>query len=362
MKKYPNDNKLNVLVIGGGVSPEHTISVVSSSSVAEHLDRTKYSVHVVGIGRQAGEWRYYGDSKFYNDKGTIDSYALKSDGWKPVIIRPGSRPVFHYMDGDKAVPFDVDVVFPVVHGEKCEDGTLQGLIEDLGFPIAGCNTLSSAMGMDKDISKTIAKHNSIPVVPWLSFTKKDKIDADTIISKLGLPVFVKPSTTGSSVGIEKIKTKNELIPAMQKAFTYSEMVMVEKAINAREIEFAILGKWDKDIRVSVPGEIVPLKEFYTYEAKYVDAKGADLLVPAKIDDMTKTKITEYAKSVFKVLHCSGMARADFFIDKGTGDIYFNEINTIPGFTTISMYPRLWGESGIPYGKLLDELIRIAMEE
>jgi D-alanine-D-alanine ligase len=362
MKKYPSDKKINVMVIGGGVSPEHTISVVSSSSVAGHLDRARYNVHVVGIGKQEGEWRYYGDTKFHTDKGTIDSHVLKDDGWKPVIIKPGSKPVFHYMDGDKSVPFDVDVVFPVVHGEKCEDGKLQGLIEDLGFPIAGCNTLSSAIGMDKDISKAIARSNGIPVVPWLSYTKKDNIDVEKIISTLGIPVFVKPSSTGSSVGITKVKVKGDVVSAIQEAFKYSDMVMVEKAIRAREIEFAILGKWDKEIRVSVPGEIVPLKEFYTYEAKYVDAKGADLLVPADIDEGLKTKITGYAKNVFKVLHCSGMARVDFFIDKDSGGIYFNEINTIPGFTTISMYPRLWGESGVPYGELLDELIRIALEE
>ncbi|MCX6113507.1 MAG: ATP-grasp domain-containing protein, partial [Proteobacteria bacterium] len=168
-------------------------------------------------------------------------------------------------------------------------------------------------------------------------------------------------TTGSSVGIAKVKTKKELSPAIQDAFKYSDMVIVEKGINAREIELAILGKWDRDIRVSIPGEIVPLKEFYTYDAKYVDDKGADLLVPAKIDEKTKIKIAGYAKNVFKVLHCAGMARVDFFIDKETKEIYFNEINTIPGFTTISMYPRLWGESGTPYSGLLDELINIALE-
>ena len=361
MKKYTSDKKLKVLVIGGGVSPEHTISVVSSSSVAKNLDRNKYDVQVVGIDKETGEWRYYGDTKFYTDNGTINSYALKNDGWKPVVIRPGAKPVFYYRSGEELMPFDVDVVFPVVHGENCEDGTLQGLIEDMGFPIVGCGTLSSAMCMDKDLSKIIARSYSIPVVPWVSYTKSDVINEDNIISKLGLPLFVKPSTAGSSVGITKVKVKNELSPAIQSAFKYSDTVLVEKGINAREIEFAILGKWNKEIRVSTPGEIVPLKEFYTYEAKYIDDKGADLLVPAKIDEKTKTKIAGYARDVFKALHCSGMSRIDFFIDKETQDIYFNEINTIPGFTTISMYPRLWGESGISYSNLLDELINIALE-
>ena len=362
MKKSQNNGKLSILVIGGGVSPEHTISVVSSSSVAKHLDRNKYDVHVVGIGKEKGEWRYYGDTKFYTDKGTIDSYALKDDGWKPCVIIPGVKPTFHYEDSGKLMPFDVDAVFPVVHGENCEDGTLQGLIEHLGLPVVGCNTLSSSVGMDKDISKIIAKYNSIPVVPWVSYTKKDKIDADKVIAELGLPVFVKPASAGSSVGITKVKTKNDLVPAIQEAFAYSSMVIVEKGINAKEIEFAVLGKWDREIRASIPGEIIPLQEFYTYEAKYIDAKGADLVVPASIDDKTKATIAEYAKKVFKVLHCSGMSRTDFFVDKESGEIYFNEINTIPGFTTISMYPRLWGESGIPYEQLLDELINIALGE
>lgn len=362
MKRYQSDKKINVLVIGGGVSPEHTVSVVSSSSVAKNLDREKYNVHVVGIGKEKGEWRYYGDTKFYTDKGTIDSHVLNDKGWKPVVISPGTDDVFMYMDGEQLISFDVDVVFPVVHGENCEDGTLQGLIEDLGFPIVGCNTLSSALCMDKDLTKIIAKYNSIPVVPWLSYTKRDKLDVEHIVKELGLPLFVKPSAAGSSVGISKVKDKTEIKKAVEEAFKYSDLVIIEKGINAKEIEFAVLGKWDRDVKVSIPGEIVPLREFYTYEAKYVDAKGADLLVPADIDEATKAKIAAYARNVFKVLRCSGMSRTDFFVDRDTKAIYFNEINTIPGFTTISMYPRLWNESGLSYSKLLDELITIALED
>ncbi|MEI6092640.1 MAG: D-alanine--D-alanine ligase family protein [bacterium] len=361
MKKYPN-KKINVLVIGGGVSPEHTISVVSSSSVAKNLDREKYNVNIVGIGKEKGEWRYYGDTKFYTDHGSIDSYSLSERAWEPAIINPGSENVFMYKDGDQLVPFDVDVVFPVVHGENCEDGTLQGVIEVLGLPIVGCNTLSSALCMDKDLTKIVAKYNSIPVVPWLSYTKRDKIDVEHIIKELGLPLFVKPSSAGSSVGITKVKEKGELKTAVDEAFKYSSLVLIEKGINAKEIEFAVLGKWDKEVKVSIPGEIVPLGEFYSYEAKYIDAKGADLLVPADIDEATKAKIAGYARSVFKVLRCSGMARTDFFVDRDTKEIYFNEINTIPGFTTISMYPRLWNESGLSYSKLLDELITVALED
>ena len=360
MKRSIN-SKINILVLCGGVSPEHVISVVSGASVAAHLDRAKYNVSVVGIEREKGEWHYYGDTKFYDDNGTIDSHRLKKTGWKEMVIVPGRENVFCVVEDDKLQELEVDIVFPVVHGEHCEDGTLQGLLEVVGAPIVGCDTLSSAMGMDKDVTKRLASSTGVKVAPWHYFRDLTEINPEAIVKELGFPVFVKPNAAGSSFGIHKVKNKKDILEAAKDAFKYSKAVIIEKGINAREIELAVLGAWNKEVKVSLPGEIVPLKEFYDYEAKYVDKKGADLIAPATLDKATMKMVTKYAEQVFRTLRCSGMARVDFFIDKETNEVYFNEINTIPGFTIISMYPKLWAESGIAYAPLLDALINIGLE-
>ncbi len=360
MKRSIN-SKIDVLVLCGGVSPEHVISVVSGASVAAHLDRSKYNVSVVGIGKQKGEWRYYGDTKFYCEDGTIDSHKLKETGWKELLIVPGRENVFCIVEDKKLRDLSVDIVFPVVHGENCEDGTLQGLLDMIGVPIAGCGTLSSAMGMDKDVTKRLAVSCGVKVAPWLYYKDIKDVDATEVVKKIGLPVFVKPSSAGSSFGIRKVKNKKDLIAAARLAFKYSKSIIIEKGINAREIEVAVLGSWNREVKTSLPGEIIPLREFYDYEAKYVDKKGADLVAPVKLDKTTMKTVMRSAEQVFRILRCSGMSRVDFLLDKQTKEVYFNEINTIPGFTTISMYPKLWSETGIPYSSLLDTLIKIGLE-
>lgn len=364
--KESQNKKINVCVLAGGVSPEHTISIVSSSSVVKNLDTTKYNIHVIGIEEKRGIWRYYPGNNFYEDNGTIDSYKLKEEGWLPVVIRPGEGTPVNYYDHDSSkesrlLPIDIDIFFPVMHGSKSEDGTIQGLIELLDIPIVGCGTLSSAMAMDKNVSKIIAISSSVPVVPWRYFYSTKDLNVDVVIEELGLPLFVKPSAAGSSVGISKVKAKETLLPSVKNALKYSDSVLVEQAVNAREIEVAVLGNWNGDLRVSVPGEIVPLKEFYTYEAKYKDEKGADLVAPAKLEKEILKKISVNAERIFRSLKCRGMARIDFFLERDSNKLYFNEINTIPGFTSISMYPRLWAETGLSYQKLLDELIKLGME-
>jgi D-alanine-D-alanine ligase len=281
------------------------------------------------------------------------------------VIRPGEPLPINYYNKDSSSeeglsPIDIDIFFPVMHGAKSEDGTIQGMIEILDIPIVGCGALSSAMAMDKNVSKIMAISSCVPVVPWRYFYSIECINIDGVIEDLGLPLFVKPSAAGSSVGISKVKTKEALLPAIKNALKYSDSVLVEQALNAREIELAVLGCWNGDLRVSVPGEIVPLKEFYTYEAKYADEKGADLVAPAKLEKEILKKISVNAEKVFRALKCTGMARVDFFLERDSNKIYFNEVNTIPGFTSISMYPRLWAETGLSYPKLLDELINIGM--
>jgi D-alanine-D-alanine ligase len=359
MKEYQN-KKINVCVLAGGVSPEHVISIVSASSVVNNLDKEKYNIHVIGIEKNTGEWRYYPENDFYEHNNSIDSYMLKKESWFPVVIKPGEKPVVYYVDNSNFIPVSIDVFFPVMHGLKSEDGTIQGLIEILDIPIVGCKTLSSAMAMDKNVSKILAQSSSIPVVPWYCFYSTKDIDLDLLINQLGLPLFIKPSSAGSSIGISKINKKEELLSAIKNALKYSDSVLVEKTIDAREIEVAVLGDWKGKVRVSVPGEIIPLKDFYTYEAKYKDDKGAELVAPAKLDEEITKRISIYAEKIFRGLKCTGMARVDFFLERTSNDLYFNEINTIPGFTNISMYPRLWSETGISYTDLLDELIKIGM--
>jgi len=360
--KKSESKKINVCVFCGGVSPEHVVSVASAASVTSHIDREKYNVSVIGMGRENGEWRYYGENKFYSENGDIDSHKLLDSGWYPAFVKPGKVPCFCYDADGKTNPIDVDIIFPVLHGDNGEDGRFQGLIEGAGYPMVGCKTLASAMCMDKDISKRIVKNENVNVVPWVFYNRPELLNVDDVVSKLGLPVFVKPTSSGSSCGITKVKTKEQIKGAVQEAFKFSESIIIEKAIDAREIEVAVLGRWNSNIVVSIPGEIIPRKEFYSYEAKYVDKDGADLVIPAKISNENLGKIKLYAESVFRSLRCSGMSRVDFFIDKNNDDVFFNEINTIPGFTIISMYPKLLGVSGIPYERLLDELITLGLEE
>lgn len=360
--KRSSNKKIHVCIVCGGISPEHTISIASAASVYSHLDKEKYDVTTIGIGKNEGEWRYYGSSKFYKDDGVIDSFKLLDDGWHPCSIKPGPKPCFYYDDKGQQHPFEIDIVFPVIHGDNGEDGRLQGLIELLSLPIAGCGTLASAVGMDKDLTKMIAAGVGVKVVPWILYDDLDKFNLDAVVSKLGMPFFVKPSASGSSCGIHKVKDRTGAMEAVRDAFKYSAAVMAEKSINAREIEVSVLGRWSGDVIVSVPGEIKPNREFYDYEAKYIDKNGADLVIPADIDNSIVNEIRSTAEKVFRALRCNGMSRIDFFVDKDTNEVFFNEVNTIPGFTVISMYPKLFAASGIPYENLLDRLIIIGLEE
>jgi D-alanine-D-alanine ligase len=258
----------------------------------------------------------------------------------------------------------IDVVFPVLHGTFGEDGTLQGLLELAMVPYVGADVTGSAVGMDKDIAKRLLKEAGIPVVPSLTINKQQWKDNPKLIikgasDKLGLPVFIKPVCTGSSVGVKKVKKKELLAEAMDFAFQFDTRVMIEKAIDCREIECAVLG--NDNPAASVLGEIIPHHEFYSYEAKYLDPDGAKLLIPAQIEKFLAGKIRKAAVEGYMALGCSSMARVDFFLDKKTNKFYLNEINTLPGFTSISMYPKLWEATGLKYSYLLDKLVALALD-
>ncbi len=358
--------KLRVMVLYGGRSGEHEVSLRSAASVLHYLDRERFEPIPVAIDKN-GKW-------LFNDISLINQSASALPVFKdatPVVLLPepeSSEKGLTALGPSKGTGGGkVDVIFPVMHGPLCEDGTVQGLFELAEMAYVGSGVLASAVGMDKDVGKRLAKEAGLPIVPYLCF-KADRWDQDRkrllkqIQTQLRFPVFVKPARLGSSVGIHKVKNEAQLEPAIVDAFRYDTKVLVEQGLEVREIELSVLENTasSETPLVSVPGEIVPSHEFYTYDAKYIDADGAKLLVPAPLDEDQIRKAQQLAKEAFMKLECEGMARVDLFLEKSTGKFYFNELNTLPGFTSISMYPKLWEASGLPYKELLSKLIDLAV--
>jgi len=350
-----NDKKrLLVGVLFGGRSGEHEVSLASAASVIRGLDPDKYEAVPIGISKE-GHW-------------LIGGAAQKL---LPEVLKGGQRIVMAADPTDAAlIPLDrsgmgqrLDVVFPVMHGTYGEDGTIQGLLDLAGLPFVGAGVLGSAVGMDKDVAKKLLQHAKIPVVPWVTVYRADwernpAAIQKQIEKKFHYPLFVKPATLGSSVGMTKVHSRKELAPALNLASEFAMKILVERAVGAREIEVSVLGNHDP--KASIPGEIVPHREFYDYTAKYLE-EGTALIIPAKLKPAHIKKIQALAISAFRTLELLGMARVDFFLEKKGGKLYLNEVNTIPGFTSISMYPKLWEATGIPFRELIDRLISLALE-
>jgi D-alanine-D-alanine ligase len=370
-------DKIRVAVLYGGRSGEHEVSLVSATNVIENLDRSLFDVVPVGIDKQ-GAW-FLGDDIFQkelNSNATKQLIRLHSEEermlFDPDLIGKRMHPVQpgQLMPQAKHAERIFDVVFPVIHGPLCEDGTIQGLLELTDLPYVGCGVLASSVGMDKDISKRLMMSAGIPV-PAFIVIKRGHWDQDPahftnlVTEQLSYPVFVKPVNTGSSVGVHKVKSAEELALAMSDAYKYDTKVIVEQGLDVREIEIAVLESEDycKDPLVSVAGEVTPSThhEFYSYASKYLDDKGAELCIPAAITPELQEEAREMAKKIFAVLDCEGMARIDLFLERTTNRLYFNEINTIPGFTQISMYPKLMAASGVEYSELLTRLISLAIK-
>ena len=305
--------KLKIGILFGGKSAEHEVSVNSARNVINALDKKRYQVISIKI----------------NKNGKFDFSIVKR----------------------------VDVIFPVMHGPFGEDGSMQGLLKLAGIPFVGAGVLGSAVGMDKDVMKRLFKEAGIPIGKFVTLKAGEKINFSKIRRELGMPVFIKPANMGSSVGVSKVRNETEWDQALKEAFKFDTKIIIEEFIDGREIECAILG--NSDPKASIPGEIIANQEFYSYNAKYVD-EGYVIEIPAKIDKKTTEKIQDLAVKVFKTLNCEGMGRVDSFVKKN-GEVFVNEINTIPGFTDISMYPKLWEASGLPQTKLLDKLIDLAIE-
>ena len=374
--------KLRVAVIFGGRSGEHEVSLMSAKSVIEALDKDKYEVVPIGITRE-GKWLLTGDPMRALAEGIEAAggtvLAIPGDPAEKSLVpllHPGGKSVSKRTaaTGTLAVvaaapgaggAADIDVVFPVLHGPYGEDGTIQGLLEMADLPYVGSGVLGSAVGMDKAMMKAAFRQAGLPVGDYAVVMRhnwerpggRERI-AEELAGEFVFPFFVKPANLGSSVGISKVHGSEEIIPAIDEAARYDRKIIVEEGFDAREIECSVLGN-DEPI-ASVPGEILPAHEFYDYEAKYFDDRSG-LVIPADLPPETTEEVRRLAVEAFLAVDAAGLGRVDFFVERATGKVYVNEINTMPGFTRISMYPKLWAATGIPYSELLDRLIQLALE-
>ena len=342
---YYKMNRVNVLMLFGGESSEHEVSIASARNVYDAIDTEKYKTYLVFIDK-TGRWY------------VVDSFEDIDDNTKMSPVAPvfGSN---HFSIIGKGDTINPDVIFPILHGINGEDGSVQAVAQLLHTPVVGCDMTSSAICMDKVFSKQLLEQNGIKTVPYVvHMSGEDLFDFDDLVSKLGNKLFVKPANGGSSVGVSKVENKEDFEDAVKKAHVFDDKVLIERALEARELEVSVLGS-GSEIKASGAGEIIPDRDFYDYDSKY-DPKSKTLAdIPAKLSEEVSKNIAPIAIKVYKTLGCSGLARVDFFLTK-EDELFVNEINTIPGFTDISMYPKLWQQEGLSYRELIDELIRDAL--
>jgi len=353
-----SNKKIKVAILFGGRSPEHNISLLSAKNVIDAMDREKYDPILIGIDK-SGKWHLNeGSLKLLNPN---DANKVSLDHLSnPILVSQNTdEHSMVSMISQKKIG-RIDVIFPVLHGTYGEDGTVQGFAKLANLPCVGCGILGSSVGMDKDVTKRLLRDSGIGIADFVTIRKgyNEGLSYEEISEKIGSELFVKPANLGSSVGVSHIKNKDEYKKALKYAFEFDPKVIVEEKIVGREIECAVLGNTNP--KASAVGEVIPKSSFYSFENKYIDEDGAELEIPANIDLKTVRKIQELAVETFRLLDCKGMARVDMFL-KEDGDIVINEINTIPGFTKISMYPKLWEISGISYQELISTLINLAIE-
>ncbi|MDO4745448.1 MAG: D-alanine--D-alanine ligase family protein [Bacillota bacterium] len=356
------DNKKSLLILFGGASSEHEVSCASAASVLRHINDEKYDINTIGITKE-GNWLLTDSPAESIDNGSWE----KNPANRPAFLAPGCGPdsLMVELEDGRLEKRKVDVVFPILHGKNGEDGTMQGLLQITGIPYVGSGATASAASMDKAITKAILEQSNVVnqakciVIHKKTYEKDPKNEVIAMFDYFGckLPLFVKPANAGSSVGISKVKTAEELPAAIEKALKEDDKVLIEEAIVGREIEVAVIGN-DKP-EASCIGEIFAANEFYDYEAKYQNAQSKTGIV-FDLDEAKENEIRNVAVKIYEAMGCKGLARVDFFL-KSSGKVIFNEINTLPGFTNISMYPKLWESSGLPYDKLIDRLIELALE-
>ncbi len=360
-------SKLTLALLCGGVSPEHEVSLNSARNIFKAVDKNKYDVVVVGVSR-SGQWLHLPEQEFM----ALASIEADAKGW-PLMLLPGEDRVIQYRPLAQTVVADsqfpefsisqfpkIDVVFPIIHGPFGEDGTLQGLLSILGLPYVGPSCLGSSVGMDKDVTKRLLRDAGIAVAPWVLLFKYEKPDYEAIMRRLPFPLFIKPANMGSSVGVSKAENEEELKAAVELAFKFDIKVLVEQGIKGREIETAVLGNVE-NIQASGVGEIVMQKGFYDYDSKYITADAAKVVIPAEnVSEKDVENIRQTAINAYRALGLEGLSRLDVFLTE-KGKVYVNEPNTLPGFTNISMYPKLWEAAGLKYSELIDRLLRLAIE-
>ncbi len=349
--------KTKVGVLLGGRSAEHEVSLQSGKNIIEAIDKNKYEVLPIGMNKQ-GELYLYESHDFLNYPDNPEKISLKKSDNRLAVLTGETEGSFLNLAKEEVIA-KIDVIFPVLHGPYGEDGSIQGLLKLIDLPFVGAKILGSAVGMDKDVMKRLLCDAKINIADFEVCFSVDDANFERAKEKFGVPFFVKPANLGSSVGVSKVKTEKDFVMAIKEAFKFDNKVIVEEAIVGREIECSILG--NKELKASIPGEVLPVKDFYSYEAKYIDSEGARLDIPADLSESEIEAVQEIAINTYKVLCCKGLARVDVFLEED-GQITVNEINTLPGFTRISMYPKLWEISGISYTDLIDRLIQLALKD
>lgn len=345
--------KKNVALIFGGRSAEHEVSINSARNIYNAFDLTIFNPVLLGVSKQ-GTWYKFSDSKVFEKKSLIDS-ELKNEEMVTLISFDQKPFLYSLKNGQR---LSLDCAFPIIHGTMGEDGTIQGFFKMVQLPFVGCGVLSSSVGMDKEFAKRLLTEAGIRNSKFLVLRKENPASFKEVSDQLGIPFFIKPANAGSSVGVHKIKNAEDFQIKLSDAFLYDHKVLAEEFIDGAEIECSVMGL-NQSPKASLPGQLKVNHEFYSYEAKYLDEKGADIIIPAKISESHIEQIRKLAIKTYKSLGCDGLTRVDFFISK-SGEVIVNEINTLPGFTKISMYPKMWEATGIKYQELITELIQLAL--
>lgn len=349
-------NKINLCILFGGKSAEHEVSLQSAFNIVEAVNKEKYNLTLIAMSKE-GKFFLCDNNDFLENINNPKDIKLKESNNEIAVVLGNKNHSLYSIRNKKEVG-PIDIVFPIIHGPFGEDGSLQGLLKLMSLPYVGAGIVGSAVGMDKDIMKRLLRDSHIKIADYLLYRDVNDANYELAEKKLGLPMFIKPANLGSSVGVAKVTNKEEYFEGLKNAFRFDRKVIVEEFINGREIECAVKGNIIP--QATEPGEIMPSEEFYSYEAKYINGSGAKLEIPAELEREVSEKVKKIALEVYTILETKGLARIDFFVTKE--EIFVNEINTLPGFTKISMYPKLWQNEGLVYSELIDALIELAFEE
>lgn len=348
--------KKRVAILFGGKSAEHEVSIRSAKNVTEALDKDLFEPILIGISKE-GSWYRFSDQSIFTQITSLSIKSLPATAEPVALICQMGRPSLFSLKNQ--THSEVDIAFPILHGTMGEDGTIQGLFKMVQLPFVGCGVFSSAAGMDKEVMKRLLSEAKIPMAKYVLLTPEMKHSFDYLVQELGNPFFIKPANAGSSVGVHKIRTEDEFKVKLADAFQFDRKVLAEEFMQGREIECSVMGS-NEHPEASLPGEIIPQHDFYSYEAKYLDDNGALLKIPAEMSSQSLEKMQSIAKKTYQVMGCDGLTRVDFFM-RADGNFFINEINTMPGFTKISMYPKMWEASGLGYKALITKLVNLGFE-